>query len=256
VQPTPVRKRAFRRTVARIGAAGLAWWAGAAAAGPPYVTDDPEPTDLGHWEIYAFAGGTSVEHGYEGGVGVDLNYGLVKDVQITATLPLEVAHSGGAAGPGTRAAAGDVEIGVKYRFLHGAGLDVAAFPRVILPTAGKGFGSGRVALLLPVWAQRDFGPWSLFGGGGYTINPGAGNRDFWQSGAALTRTVSPRLSLGGEATWQEADAIGGHSETSVGLGGIVKLGGPFSLLVSGGPVWQHHVRQTQYRAYAALGLAF
>ena len=25
-------------------------------AGPPFVTDDPEPTDLHKWEIYSFAG--------------------------------------------------------------------------------------------------------------------------------------------------------------------------------------------------------
>ncbi|HTX51339.1 MAG TPA: hypothetical protein VME40_18335 [Caulobacteraceae bacterium] len=30
----------------------------AAVAGPPYVTDDAEPTDPGHWEIYAYAART------------------------------------------------------------------------------------------------------------------------------------------------------------------------------------------------------
>ena len=28
-----------------------------AMAGPPYITDDPVPTDTGHWEIYAFTAG-------------------------------------------------------------------------------------------------------------------------------------------------------------------------------------------------------
>lgn len=27
----------------------------AAAAGPPYVSDDPEPTESGHWENYVYA---------------------------------------------------------------------------------------------------------------------------------------------------------------------------------------------------------
>ena len=26
-----------------------------ASAGPPFVSDDPEPTDTGYWEIYNFA---------------------------------------------------------------------------------------------------------------------------------------------------------------------------------------------------------
>jgi hypothetical protein len=25
-----------------------------AFAGPPFITDDPEPVDLGHWEVYGF----------------------------------------------------------------------------------------------------------------------------------------------------------------------------------------------------------
>src|SRR3954462_2632532 len=205
--------------------AALLLAAGPALAGPPYVTDDPQPTEHGHWEIYVFGAGEGAHGDWEGAAGLDLNYGAVKDVQLTATLPLAFSHE---AGRGTRSGVGDLEIGVKYRFLHQdeSGLDVAVFPRAILPTAGGGFGSGRVRLLLPVWAQKDFGPWSLFGGGGYSINPGPGNRDFWQTGLALTRTVTPRLSLGGEIVHQSPDAIGAGSTTALGVGGIYHVAGP------------------------------
>ena len=228
-----------------------------ALAGPPYETDDPQPTDLGHWEIYNFVAADGVHRDWDGTVGVDLNYGPVKDVQLTATLPIVLSHDGGAGGIGTRAGGGDVELGVKYRFLHveKEGIDAAIFPRVILPTASRRFGTGRASFLLPVWAQKDFGKWSIFGGGGYTINPGAGNRDFWQAGLAITRDVSKRLSLGGEATLEGADAVGGHSSAGLGLGGIYKLGGPFNLLFSGGPVHEHH-GSTGWRGYLALGLDF
>ena len=33
------------------------------------------------------------------------------------------------------------------------------------------------------------GPWSAFAEAGYDVNPGAGNRDWWFAGAALTREV-------------------------------------------------------------------
>lgn len=153
---------------------------------------------------------------------------------------------------------GDLELGVKYRFLHAerSGVDVAVFPRLILPTARRGFGTGRVALLLPVWAQKDFGPWSLFGGAGYTINPGAGNRDYWGGGLAFTRTVTPRLSLGAEVTRQGPDARGGHRTTGLGLGGIYKLGGPFALLFSAGPSFEHGRRGAAANGYVALGINF
>jgi hypothetical protein len=236
-----------------VAAIAVAGWATTATAGPPYVTDDPEPTDLGHWEIYVFAAGSGQHRDWDGEAGIDLNYGGFKDVQLTATLPAAAVHQSGR----TRAGAGDVELAVKYRFLKAEriGFDAAIFPRVILPSGGHRFGTGRVRLLLPLWAQKDFGPWSLFGGAGYTINPGAGNRDFWQGGVAVTRSLSERTSLGGEAWIEGADSGGGHRTIGLDLGGIHKLGGPFSLLVSGGPNWEHRGARS-WRGYAAIGLSF
>jgi hypothetical protein len=231
----------------------MAMSATAAFAGPPYATDDPEPTELGDWEIYAFAAGTSADRSLDGATGVDLNYGPLPDVQLTATLPIAFTREGGR----SHAGPGDVELGIKYRFFHdeAAGFSIAIFPRAILPTASRRFGTGRVRLLLPVWAQKDFGPWSLFGGGGYTINPGAGNRDFWQSGLTLTRNLTPRLSLGAEVTHQGPDAAGVRSATALGVGGIYHVAGPFSLLFSGGPVFEHR-GGTGVNFYTALGLSF
>ena len=127
---------------------GWAW------AGPPYDTDDPEPTDLRHWEIYLFGAGARSGGAFDGSAGLDLNYGAVKDVQLTATLPIDFTR-----GPGARTGIGDVELGVKYRFFHdeAAGVSIAAFPRLILPTSGRRFGSGKTAMLLPVWGQKDIG---------------------------------------------------------------------------------------------------
>jgi hypothetical protein len=226
----------------------------AAAAGPPYATDDPEPTDLGHWEIYAFTQGTGSHSSFDGVAGFDLNYGAAPGVQLTATLPLDLTRERGS----TRVGAGNVEVGVKYRFLHDAnsGFSLAVFPRLILPTARHGFATGRVAVLLPVWAQKDMGPWSLFGGAGYTLNPGAGNRDFWQEGLALTRTISPRLSLGSEVSHEGSDAAGGHATTALGVGGIYRLGGPFAVLFSAGPAFEHHRDGAQLNGYAALSVNF
>jgi hypothetical protein len=244
---------ASRRRIRFATTLAAACWAGAAAAGPPYVTDDPEPTDLGHWEIYAFGAGSGQNRDWEGQGGLDLNYGGLEDLQLTATLPVAMTHEGGT----TNAGPGDVELAVKYRFIKAdrSGFEAAIFPRVILPTGGRRFGTGRVRLLLPLWAQKDFGPWSLFGGAGYTLNPGAGNRDFWQGGLALTRRVSKRTSLGGEAWIEGADERGGHRRVGLDLGGIHKIGGPFALLLSGGPTFEHRGPRG-WRGYAALGLSF
>jgi hypothetical protein len=59
-----------------------------AFAGPPYLSDDSEPTDYKHYEIYTFNAGTSAGAGTDGETGVDFNYGAAPDLQLTATLPL------------------------------------------------------------------------------------------------------------------------------------------------------------------------
>jgi hypothetical protein len=245
------------RTLAliRFGFAALALSALAApaAAGPPYLTDDPVPTDLGHWEFYAFAAGEGHRSAFDGDSGVDLNYGAAKGVQLTATLPLSFSHD---PVDGWRAGTGDVEIAVKYRFFEDkdAGLSAAVFPRVILPTSGIA-SHERVRFLLPLWIEKDFaGGTSLFGGGGYEINPGPGNRDFWQAGMALTQDVSDRLSVGVEITRQGADTTDGTAQTRAGVGSILKLSDHYALLLSGGPTWADH--RTGYHFYAALGLNF
>jgi hypothetical protein len=117
-------------------------------AGPPYDTDDPEPTDYRHWEIYLFGAGARSGGAFDGSAGIDLNYGVVKEVQLTATLPADFTR-----GAGARTGIGDVELGVKYRFYHddAAGFSITAFPRLILPSSGKTHGSGKTGLLLPIW---------------------------------------------------------------------------------------------------------
>jgi hypothetical protein len=94
----------------------------------------------------------------------------------------------------------------------------------------------------------------VFGGGGYEINPGAGNKDFWQAGIAVTHDFSETLSLGTEATWQSADTVDGRNSTGINMGLIQKLGGPYSLLLAGGPSFSGG--KTSYHGYAALGLNF
>jgi hypothetical protein len=226
----------------------------AALAGPPFLTDDPEPTNTGHWEIFAplfEAEGTGPN--FEGAVGVEINYGPFKEVQFTIGLPAAYTHDGA----GTHWGAGDLEASVKYRFYHddGSGLQLAAFPGITLPTASNGMGSGHVTALLPIWAQQDFGKWSLFGGGGYAINPGADNQDYWTAGVAVTHQFNEHFTLGVEADRQSADVVGGSASTSLGLGAIYDLPGPLRLLASGGPTLDDG-GTGGFHAFAALGLDF
>ena len=54
----------------RILALAIPWvCAPAALAGPPFLTDDPAPTDNQHYEVYGFANGTAGKDGTGGAFG-------------------------------------------------------------------------------------------------------------------------------------------------------------------------------------------
>ncbi|WP_308515416.1 transporter [Sphingomonas flavescens] len=211
------------------------------------------PTDTGHWEIYVFAAGEGRGSTIDEDAGLDLNYGPIAGIQLTATLPTSFSH---APEEGWRSGSGDVELGVKYRFYHDEenGVSAAIFPRVILPTASHS-PNEKARFLVPLWVGKDFaGGTSLFGGGGFTSNPGTGNRDFWQAGLAATQDLTRKLSIGAEITRQGAEVRGATSQTRVGVGSILQLSKHANLLFSGGPTWADH--EVSYRFYAALGLNF
>src|ERR1700676_4089927 len=122
----------------------------AAVAGPPYVSDDPEPTDYQHFEIYSFTNGTTTRNGTAGQGGIDFNYGAAPDLQLTATVPAgfdrPIASS-------PEVALSNIELAAKYRFLHqdSFGLDVSVFPRIFLPSGSSAVGNRTASLLLPIW---------------------------------------------------------------------------------------------------------
>ncbi len=228
-----------------------------AAAGPPYLSDDPEPTDVGHWEIYNFAigaGGPGMA-GLAGEAGFDINYGPAKDWQLTAVLPVAFGAPDAFSDHGLRAGPGDVELAVKYKFLHQSDAtwtpDVAVFPRLFVPTADRALGTGRLGLLLPIWAEKDFGPWSVFGGGGYQFNPGQGQRNFWQGGGAISRNFGERFSLGAELFGQTRDTEAGGAYTTLNMAATYRLTRHWSVLTSAGPAWDRS-RTDGYVFYEAL----
>src|SRR5258708_22734421 len=173
-------------------AVAMALMARPALAGPPYVSDDPDPTDYKHFEIYTFSSGTATRGDIGGASGVDFNYGAAPDLQLTATVPMgfdSPAAGGASFGPG------NIELAAKYRFLHqdSFGLDVSVFPRVFLPSPTKNIGNNTASLLLPVSVQKDWnGGWSAFGGEGCVVS-GRSAQNFSLAGRVATFHLRPNL---------------------------------------------------------------
>ncbi len=107
-----------------------------------------------------------------------------------------------------------------------------------------------------MWGQKDFDHWSIFGGGGYAINPGTGNRNYWTGGIAISREVTDALLIGVEVDRQGADEVGGRASTSLGVGAILQLPKPFRLLASAGPTFSDAGGAASFHGFLALGLDF
>lgn len=92
-----------------------------ALAAPPYITDDPEPTEYQHWEIYLASLFTKQPGSWTSTAPhLEVDYGPLRNVQLQVITPMVLyAPSQGAASYGY----GDTQIGIKYRFLEEGGVD-------------------------------------------------------------------------------------------------------------------------------------
>lgn len=219
----------MRAVLSWLGVTVLVALARPAVAGPPFVSDDPEPTPYHQFEIYTFNTGTNTREGVGGETGVDFNYGAAPDLQLTATLPAGFDQP---AGGGTRFGPSNVELAAKYRFLrqNTFGLDVAFFPRVFLPSGSNTTGDNHASLLLPIWVEKDWkAGWSAFGGGGCVVSE-IRTADFCEAGAVVTYQVLPKLQIGAELFHQTANSQGAPASSSVGVGWRYDVNKTFHLL--------------------------
>jgi hypothetical protein len=226
-----------------------------ALAGPPFLSDDPEPTDYKHYEIYTFNNGIATRDGRNGDAGVDFNYGAAPNLQLTATLPVGFESP---MGGGSKVGLSNIELAAKYRFLRQDtfGLDVAVFPRVFLPSPSKSVGDREASLLLPLWVQKDWASgWSTFGGGGCTLSTRS-VRDFCMVGWVVTRKLLPNLQLGAELFHQTADSSGTLASTSLGVGLTYDLNDNYHLLGYIRRGIQNTNQTDQYSWYAAVLTTF
>ena len=226
-----------------------------AQAGPPYLSDDAEPTDFQHYEIYAFSNGDVGDSGSGGEAGIDFNYGATPDLQLTAVLPAAYARPNGAPGA---VSLGNIELAGKYRFLHQdhIGVDVAVFPRVFLPAGSAMVGERHVSFLLPIWLEKDWGKWSSFGGGGCVLNRGGDSRNFCLAGGAVAYQLLPKLQIGGEVFHRSADTRAGRAATVLGAGLKYDVSDNYHLLGYIGPTVQNAAETARYTWYASVLFTF
>jgi hypothetical protein len=221
-------------------------------AGPPFVTDDPEPVDHRRWEINSAITATWGGGNTAAGIpSVDINYGVVPNVQLHAQPRFSYEKTSDEAHTGLD----DTEIGVKYRFLNvkseRSTLMVGVYPMYMIATGRRALGPdrGKHQVFLPLWIQRDTEKWTVYGGWGYRINPGEDARNSAFTGATALYTVKDGLQLGAEVFHETPDTIDGSSLRGFNVGGIAELTQRYNLLFSAG---RRFTDIAQYSFYLAL----
>jgi hypothetical protein len=211
-------------------------FSGTVFAGPPFRTDDPEPVEYQHWEAYVASQG-SFEHG--GNVltapHFELNYGVLPEVQLHVLAPFVSVNPDGQK---SHYGFSDMELGVKFRFIQETDSrpQVGVFPIVVLPTGDKdqGLGGGETKTFLPLWLQKSWGEWKTYGGGGYWINPGTDNKNYWFFGWEVQRDITKQLTLGAEIFHQTRSEEGGENSTGFNVGAIINFSELHHVLLSAG----------------------
>jgi hypothetical protein len=169
-------------------------------AGPPFVTDDPEPVDYQHWEFYIASEDSDYAGDWSGTAPhFEINYGVITNVQLHLIVPLayDVPPTGAA-----HFGLGDVETGAKIRFLQETRWfpEAAIFPLFELPTgsARDNLGNGHLQAFVPLWMQKSWGSWTVYGGCGYGINSFSGHQNWGFGGVVLQKQILNNLAVGAE----------------------------------------------------------
>ena len=218
-------------------------------AGPPFLTDDPEPVEVKHWEFYAGSQWTVERHAAAGTLPhLEVNYGALPGLQLHAIVPAAFNWTSGAA---AKYGIGDTELGAKLRFVDevegGWRPQVGVFPLIILPTGSKkrGLGEGGVQALVPLWVQKSFGPWTTYGGGGLHLAPD-GNAVVL--GWLLQRAFSEAIVIGAEA-FVTIPWSGEPVQVQLNLGAVINVSEHHHLLLSVGPSFRTDAIGQAYFAY-------
>jgi hypothetical protein len=244
------------RNIAKLLCLFAAWWfGGSLRAGPPFVTDDPEPVEYQHWEFYVASQHSNSSDGWSGTAPhIELNYGVVPNVQLHLIAPLAYdAPSGG----NTHYGYGDTELGVKFRFLQESDHSPQAgvFPLLEIPTGSEreGLGNGQMQLFLPLWLQKSFGQWTIYGGGGYGINPGTGHENWGFGGVVVQRQIIKNILLGAEVYHRTTMDSGGRDDIAFNIGTVIDFTEHRHLLISAGRSLDG---PTNFQVYVAYQLTF
>ena len=254
-----VFKRVYKLNIKAV-LLGIALYPAAAWAGPPFVTDGADTPDAKHFEISIATQYTRFEGGSVGTIpSVEINYGVTDKLQVAILTPLSMSHIDG---QGTNVGLGDIEIGFKYRFVDADDwawrIGVAFAPSIITPSGSseRGLGAGQIQAFLPIWLSKEFGSWTVFGGGGYNINPGVDRQNWWLTGIGATHELNPTWTVGAEIFHTTPTDRGAKDNTAFNVGVIYNISEIHHVMVSIGRNITNARENNEFSTYIGYQIVF
>jgi hypothetical protein len=180
-------------------------------AGPPLETDDPDTPGPRRWEINLSSPFAIRDDARLFQPLLDINYGVGERVQLKLKPRMVVLDE---PGRGAEAGAGNIQVGMKWRFLDQAraGISWSVYPQADFNPPGDSVNRGLISegnqFFLPFQVQRTFGQTKVYAEAGY--NWREQQTDEWALGLAVEHSLSQRFRLAGELRNVAGDTFGDY----------------------------------------------
>lgn len=188
-----------------------------------------------------------------------IDYAATDRLQLHLMAPLAYDRVSGGS---THFGVGDVEAGVRYRLLDEEPTSwqpsVAVYPLVDFPTgdANENLGTGRTHFFLPLWFAKTFGRWIPYAGGGYWINPGPNNRNWFFGSVGTLRELSDKWTVFGEVFHATSSKVGLKEQTGFDVGARLNLTTHHHFVFTIGTGLQNRSQTNQLTSYLAYVATF
>jgi hypothetical protein len=207
-----------------------------AFAGAPFQTDDPAVIDVGHSDVLVFSQQTLAASGRSGALAAaEGHYGLLPNLEVDLTMPYNFNFP---AGGGAQRGYGDTTLGIKYRMMKETDTtpQLSFVPKLNLSTgnANRGLGNGGDQLFIALALRKSDGKFQMNGNGGYWINNGADNRNYWFLGWQAQYAFTSHWQLGIEIFHTSPQVAGQGRSTGFNAGGYYLVDRKNQLLFSAG----------------------
>ena len=172
-------------------------------AGPPFETDDPVPVPCHHIEIDA----AEARQGSDTAPAtptIEFDYGPTQDVELSIA-----------------AQSGELQLGSALRFVT----ETTTRPQISFLPSITFRSDGSSETFLPLWIQKSWGPWTVFGGSGISQNTVF-------SGVALQHDLRGGSAIGLEVFHTSARSSLGETRTNFNLGYTGQIGEDHAILLA------------------------